>query len=223
MKVTQTKVLFVTITVAMIATGCVAEDEASTSFDTNANALESLPGLPDIVVGEQPGNGVVRTTTMQRRNAIANVNPAEEIVTVTAPDLTGHKALANVEKDPETALPGSYLFESVEIRDGKGSRHYDSNAPGETWIGSLKLDNNDTYKLVAQRVAGGSGTEEMVKFEGNYKIRNRSIDFVDYDGAIQFRMDYTVFSTDDLIFLTHSAKYGEAKDGDIVGIVAKRY
>ena len=77
MKVTQTKVLFVTITVAMIATGCVAEDEASTSFDTNANALESLPGLPDIVVGEQPGNGVVRTTTMQRRNAIANVNPAD--------------------------------------------------------------------------------------------------------------------------------------------------
>ena len=123
-------------------------------------------------------------------------------------DPSSAKRLAFHKQDAEQPPVGNYIFESVEIASVAGVDHHDSNSSGETWIGSLKLDSMYQYRLVAHHISESGTFERSVEYTGLYLVREETIDFADESGRALFRMQYSMYSAEDRLFLSHDSKHG---------------
>ena len=231
------KAVFATVlTLALTwATGCAVEDApigyysdsapAGDNVGTSENGLVGpgsvdTPGQSGTFVDEPGSTGIVNPdlSTVDVRAEFGNPAPAERVGTI---DPDSDKSLTAGDGTTELPAVGNYIFESVEIAGVAGVVHHDSSSDGATWIGSLKLDALNQYRLVAHQVSSTGTFERSIEYVGLYQARTDNIDFADESGRALFRMGYSMYSTDGRLFLNHDAKHGQAEAGDIVGIVAR--
>ena len=211
MKATKTNYLFAMIAVSLMAAiGCVSEEDASVYETGEQAAFGETVALPG-----SSNDGFIATRPLDAAVA-GSVTKFGDV------DSPAVKDLLAAADGPELPEAGNYIFEKVTVAGVAGAEVHDASATTDTWIGTLKLDSMYRYRLVAHFVSSENGYEQTIEYEGLYQARPDFIDFADKQGRALFRMDYSVYSTNDTIYLSHNNKYGQAESGDIVGIVARK-
>ncbi len=188
---------------------------AACGADVDTDSVETGSAAVMSVADVAPGSA----DAPQRNGATRRANPGA--------DRVEKRSGANFEQlgayrddAPELPRVGNYTFERLVLATTGGAQAFESDAPGDTWIGTLKLDSANEYVLDARHVVDGR-FERSVQFAGMYRVAGGYIDFADERGRFLFRMTYELHRATDTLYLRHDPNGGAADEGQIIGVVAK--
>jgi hypothetical protein len=193
--------------VFLLTAACGAEEDPQ-AFDTNDSAVMSVADVA-------PGAADRPTVEGERLRTDGASDRVEKAADANFEQLGAYRSEA-----PALPRVGNYAFQQMAMAGHDGVHTYRADAPGDTWIGTLKLDSANEYVLDARHVVDGR-FERTIQFKGMYRVAGGFIDFADDRGRFLFRMSYSLHRVTDTLYLSHDDNMGQAEEGEIVSIVAR--